>query len=98
MELKLDTKTILEKEFKQAAIRGYKQEEVDWFLDDVIQDYETFKKEIARLQEENDRLRAEANTPQRRSSTPAPQVTNYDIIQRLSNLEKEVFGNKLGED
>ncbi|AXI01267.1 cell division regulator GpsB [Sporosarcina sp. PTS2304] len=96
MELKLDSKTILEKEFKQ-AIRGYKQEEVDWFLDDVIQDYETFKKEIARLTEENQKLKAEAISTQRRSATPAPQSTNYDIIQRISNLEREVFGNKLAE-
>ncbi|WP_232319556.1 cell division regulator GpsB [Sporosarcina ureae] len=94
MELKLDTKTILEKEFKQ-AIRGYKQEEVDWFLDDVIQDYETFKKEIARLQEENTRLKSEVNSSQRRSQTPAPQTTNIDIIQRIANLEREVFGDKL---
>lgn len=97
MEFKLETKTILEKEFKQ-VIRGYKQEEVDWFLDDVIQDYETFKKEIARLQEENTRLKAEVNSSQRRSTTPAPQTTNIDIIQRIANLEREVFGDKLAED
>lgn len=46
MDIKLDSKTILEKEFK-TAIRGYNQEEVDLFLDDVIQDYEAFKKRIA---------------------------------------------------
>ena len=45
MDTKLDTKTILEKEFK-TGMRGYNQEEVDLFLDDVIQDYQTFKKKI----------------------------------------------------
>ena len=45
MEIKLNSKSILEKEFK-TGIRGYNQEEVDSFLDDVIQDYEVFKKEI----------------------------------------------------
>ena len=49
MEFKLNSESILEKEFK-TGIRGYNQEEVDSFLDDVIQDYEVFKKEIARLQ------------------------------------------------
>lgn len=42
MDIKLDSKTILEKEFK-TGLRGYNQEEVDLFLDDVIQDYETYK-------------------------------------------------------
>ena len=49
MEYKLDTKTILEKEFK-TGLRGYNQEEVDLFLDDIIQDYQSFKKKIAQLE------------------------------------------------
>lgn len=98
MELKLDSKTILEKEFK-TGMRGYKQEEVDLFLDDVIQDYETFKKEIARLQEENERLKSKASTSVQRTPVPAaPQTTNFDILQRISNLERQVFGSKLADD
>ncbi|EGQ27651.1 DivIVA domain protein [Sporosarcina newyorkensis 2681] len=97
MELKLDSKKILEKEFK-TAMRGYKQEEVDLFLDDVIQDYETFKKEIAQLTEENERLKASASTSQHRTSAPTPQPTNFDILQRLSNLERQVFGSKLSDN
>ena len=56
MDIKLDSKTILEKEFK-TGLRGYNQEEVDLFLDDVIQDYETFKKTIAQLRKENARIK-----------------------------------------
>lgn len=37
-------------------MRGYDSIEVDEFLDDVIQDYETYAKENQRLQMENDRL------------------------------------------
>ncbi|MFC8575250.1 DivIVA domain-containing protein, partial [Heyndrickxia sporothermodurans] len=39
-KVKLTAKDILEKEFK-TAVRGYKQEEVDKFLDFIIKDYET---------------------------------------------------------
>ncbi|MFB8734974.1 DivIVA domain-containing protein [Bacillus sp. SL00103] len=37
-KVKLSAKEILEKEFK-TGVRGYKQEEVDKFLDMVIKDY-----------------------------------------------------------
>ncbi|GKV67156.1 MULTISPECIES: cell division regulator GpsB [Sporosarcina] len=97
MELKLDSKTILEKEFK-SGMRGYKQEDVDLFLDDVIQDYETFKKEIARLKEENEKLKAAASAAPQRTAAPTPQPTNFDILQRISNLERHVFGSKLSDD
>lgn len=97
MEIKLDSKMILEKEFK-TSMRGYKQEEVDLFLDDVIQDYEAFKKEIARLREENERLKAQTASKAPRPSSPAANTTNFDLLQRISNLEKEVFGRKLHEE
>lgn len=51
-KVKLSAKEILEKEFK-TGVRGYKQEEVDKFLDMVIKDYETFHQEIEKLQQEN---------------------------------------------
>ncbi|MFD5707675.1 DivIVA domain-containing protein, partial [Bacillus subtilis] len=40
-KVKLSAKEILEKEFK-TGVRGYKQEDVDKFLDMIIKDYETF--------------------------------------------------------
>jgi DivIVA domain-containing protein len=91
--IKLTPKDILEKEFK-VSIRGYNQDEVDQFLDIIIKDYETFQQEIEHLQQENARLKRQVEELQKRPSAQAG-TTNYDILQRLSNLEKHVFGNKL---
>ena len=94
MDIKLDSKTILEKEFK-TGLRGYNQEEVDLFLDDVIQDYETYKKTIAQLRNENARLQEELGAAQKRPAAGNAGTTNFDILKRISNLEKHVFGSKL---
>lgn len=75
-------------------------EEVDSFLDEIIQDYETFEKVMAQLREENRQLKEEIeNTPKRQpvASAAAAGTTNFDILKRLSNLEKHVFGSKLYE-
>lgn len=50
MEIKLTAKEILDKDFKQ-SMRGYNQDEVDKFLDTVIQDYEAFQKKSSNLNE-----------------------------------------------
>ncbi|GIO28421.1 cell division regulator GpsB [Ornithinibacillus bavariensis] len=92
-QIKLSGKDILEKDFK-TAMRGYNQEEVDEFLDIVIQDYEAFTQEIDRLKQEIIRLKKSSeNQVKTRSASGAPQV-NYDVLKRLSNLEKAVFGSK----
>lgn len=101
----LTAKEILEKEFK-TGLRGYSPEDVDEFLDLVIKDYGTFTKEIEALQEENIRLvQALDEAPNRSVSSQADQApvqpvgtTNFDILKRLSNLEKHVFGNKLNDN
>ncbi len=85
----------LEKSFK-TSMRGYNQEEVDEYLDVIIQDYEFFQEEIIRLQQENDRLKKQSDNTRIRPSTSNHQV-NYDILKRLSNLEKAVFGKKYEE-
>ncbi|WP_342512179.1 cell division regulator GpsB [Sporosarcina sp. FSL K6-1522] len=94
MNTKLDSKTILEKEFK-TGLRGYQQEEVDLFLDDIIHDYETFKKTIAELRNENARMKEELASAQKRPATGSVGTTNFDLLKRISNLEKHVFGSKL---
>lgn len=94
MEIKLNTKTILEKEFK-SGIRGYNQEEVDLFLDDIIKDYQSFHKKIAELENENERLKIDLAESQKRPSTNNTGATNFDLLKRISNLEKHVFGSKL---
>ncbi|HZG59796.1 MAG TPA: cell division regulator GpsB [Anoxybacillus sp.] len=91
--IKLTVKDILEKEFK-ISMRGYNQDEVDKFLDLIIKDYETFHQQIEELQQENMRLKRQLEEAQKRQPTQAG-TTNFDILQRLSNLEKHVFGSKL---
>ncbi|AUS86171.1 cell division regulator GpsB [Lysinibacillus sp. HST-98] len=98
MDIKLTSKMILEKEFKK-NFKGYNVEEVDSFLDEIIQDYETFEKVVAQLREENRQLKEEIeSTPKRQPvASAAAGTTNFDILKRLSNLEKHVFGSKLYE-
>ena len=94
-KMKLTAKDILEKEFK-TGVRGYKQEDVDKYLDLIIKDYEMFAQEMEELQQENIRLRKQLEETSRRQPVAQPAgTTNFDILKRLSNLEKHVFGNKL---
>jgi DivIVA domain-containing protein len=95
-KVKLTAKDILEKEFK-SGMRGYKPEDVDKFLDLIIKDYETFHQEIEELQQENLRLKKQVEGANKRPAAQpqASGTTNFDILKRLSNLEKHVFGNKL---
>lgn len=100
-------KDILQQEFKN-KMRGYDPIEVDEFLDNVIKDYEAYAKELLELQEENDRLHAKVAQLSKTQPVTATRVqaelpksqtvTNFDILKRLSNLEKEVFGKKLNQE
>jgi len=92
-KIQLTAKDILEKEFK-TSMRGYNQEEVDQFLDMIIKDYKTFAKEYEDLQLENQRLKKQIEDLRKQPAQPIG-ATNFDILKRLSNLEKHVFGNKL---
>lgn len=104
MDIKLSAKTILDKDFK-TGIRGYSQDEVDQFLDIIIQDYESFEKTLEKKQQEIDMLKSELKLAQtqpsaqetRRQTTTSAYAnnTNFDILKRIANLEKHVFGDKL---
>ena len=59
MNQKLTEKDILEKEFKKSKIGGYNKEEVDIFLDEILDDYEYFAKTIIELKNANEILRKE---------------------------------------
>ena len=99
----LSSAEIFEKEFKIDA-RGYRLQEVDKFLDIVIHDYNEYNsiiKELAiknnELLEENDNLRNEVRTL--KSNLEAlkyneKEVTNVDLIRRVSQLEKIIFGKE----
>ncbi|MFS0863334.1 cell division regulator GpsB [Fredinandcohnia sp. 179-A 10B2 NHS] len=93
-KIKLTAKDILEKEFK-TGMKGYKQEEVDKFLDTIIKDYEVFYQEIEELQQENLRLKRQVEDSFKKQPQTQTGTTNFDILKRLSNLEKHVFGSKL---
>ena len=95
-------KDILQKEFKP-KMRGYDPADVDGFLDNVIKDYESFTKDNQQLSDENERLRAKVDELTKQvavgatspTSQPTSTVTNMDILKRLSNLERHVFGAQL---
>ena len=57
-KIKLTAKRYFRKEFK-TGMRGYQQEEVDKFLDNIIKDYEAFHKEFEQLKQQNARLKRE---------------------------------------
>lgn len=99
----LKPQDILEKEFK-IDTRGYRLKEVDQFLDTIIGDYEQFFDIINNLEKEKADLMAEiVNLKQelRNSklsmevvrSNDNMEVSNVDVIRRLSQLEKLVYAN-----
>ena len=107
--IKFTPQDILHKQFKEKSIgKGYDVDDVDSFLDDVIKDYDTFNKTVQSLQDENERLKAKVDELNRQvevgssigasaptSSQPVSNATNMDILKRLSNLERRVFGSQL---
>ncbi|EGJ27050.1 cell division regulator GpsB [Streptococcus porcinus] len=99
-------KDIFEQEFK-TSMRGFDKKEVDEFLDNVIKDYETYIAEIEKLKSEIERLKKEsahrgtAFAEERHAMGQPTRVTqtatNFDILKRISRLEKEVFGKQISE-
>ncbi len=59
MKTKLTVDDIFEKEFKTKAFGGLNPEEVDSFLNDIIDDYENFEKVLNDLRDQNEALREE---------------------------------------
>ena len=99
----LSPEAIYEKEFKIDA-RGYRPQEVDNFLDIIIKDYSEFirivrgyEKEYQKLREENARLKQqirqlETELESQESSSSDSGVSNVDLLRRISQLEKFVYG------
>ncbi len=59
MQTKLTVDDIFEKEFKTKTFGGLKPQDVDDFLNEIIDDYEVFEKIISELREQNEALREE---------------------------------------
>lgn len=96
----LSTADILDKEFR-TELRGYSTNEVDDFLDEIINDYKKMYDELARLTEENLALKraleqkdhtasASGTTKQVDDTMNMAKNSNYDILKRVSLLEKQV--------
>lgn len=103
-KIALTPQEILEKEFK-IDTRGYRLKEVDQFLDTIIGDYEQFFNIINSLEQERADLLAEIMNLKQELRTAkvnveiaknndVPEVTNLDIMRRISRLEKLVYGNE----
>lgn len=98
MNIKLSANDILEKEFKK-SVKGYHVDQVDQFLDAIMEDYQQFEAAVAELQQENMRLKEQLQaSPKKAAPVQQPTAsTNYDILKRLANLERHVFGDKLSD-
>ena len=105
-KIELSPQDILEKDFK-IDTRGYRLKEVDQFLDVIINDYEQFYEIINNLEKEKAdlladimRLKQEIRTIKtnveiaKKSAGEQMEVTNVDLLRRLSNLEKAVYGKE----
>ncbi len=85
----LSPKEIFEKDFKR-SVRGYDMDEVNEFLDKIIQDY-------ARLIEENKAVNMELqqykNSPNRQNfhSSQVDKLTVEDLLRRIEAIEKHVY-------
>ena len=89
-----------EKDFK-IDTRGYRLQEVDKYLDQIIKDYVEFINIIKELRNENKALEREnidlkhelrdlkANIDIVKKSEK--EITNVDILRRLSQLEKYIY-------
>ncbi len=102
----LTPQDILEKEFK-VDTRGYRPQEVDKFLDMVIRDYTEYnaiikkqEKDLKDLMEDNSKLKQEIRYLKEHLELNKPSENtnrvsnNVDLLKRISQLEKVVFGKE----
>ncbi len=98
----LTAREILEKDFKIDA-RGYRPQEVDQFLDLIIKDYVDFEAttkrlvtEIKALEADNAKLKSEIRNLKESLDIAGSNkgVTNVDLLKRISDLEKVVYGEE----
>jgi len=103
----LTPKDILEKNFK-IDTRGFRPQEVDKFLDIIIRDYEEWTNIVKELEAdknnlvaENMKLKSEIRTLRTKlevitedMSSSSSGMTNADLLRRLSNLEKIIYGKE----
>ena len=104
VQLNLTAKNIYEKEFKKSRVKGYSEDDVNDYLDLIIEDYMKLDKLLTRIKEleiENQNLKIKIDALKNvTKDEKTNQVTNLDILKRLSKLEIAVFGpnNKENEN
>lgn len=107
-KITLTPQDILKKDFK-IDMRGYSLKEVDSFLDQIIGDYEQFDNIIRNYEEEKaEMLKEIMNLKQELRNVKMSidvakegnnkEVTNLDVLRRISNLEKIVYGKEKEEE
>ena len=102
----LTSEEILNKVFK-IDTRGYRPQEVDRFLDTIIKDYEEMNAIIRELDqdkkdllEDNIRLKQEIRNLKTKidviteESGSGATGANADLLRRISNLEKIIYGKE----
>ncbi len=107
-KIQLSPKKILNKQF-QVDFKGYNAQEVDYFLDRIVEDYESFAgmlnesyDEIENLQKENQALKMKLSNIERDRLVAQDNMkameenmnNNVDLLKRISQLEKEVYNKK----
>lgn len=106
--IKLTTKDIFEQDFK-IGFRGYDQDEVNDFLDEIMKDYDAYEAIVKELKGEIARLKAQLANASRQPTPVAEEpeafraermssATNFDILRRINRLEKEVFGKQIAQE
>ena len=101
--ISLTPQDILEKDFK-IDTRGYRLQEVDKYLDQIIKDYVEFISIIKELKSENKELVQENNNLKHELRNlkanidivkkSEKEITNVDILRRISQLEKFLYGKE----
>lgn len=104
-KVQLSPKKILAKEFK-VDFKGYNAMEVDFYLDTVVKDYETFASMLNEAYDRMDALEDQVNSQklvianlQKEKLVQEDNIqaleenisSNVDILKRLSALEKVVY-------
>lgn len=103
-KVELTPNDIYNKDFK-VDTRGYNPKEVDRYLDICIKDYTTMinminslQDEKNALQEENQNLKQEVRNLKMKldavKDSSGKETSNADVLRRLSNLEKIIYGKE----
>ena len=108
-KLNLTAEQIYEKEF-HVDVKGYASEEVDIFLDEIIEDYQSYDESIqelsqaiVRYEEKIKELQQEIYTlknenqvlnDQLSGAQPTGNTDQVDILKRIARLEQAVFGKE----